>query len=60
MWIRKADGSTERLHSGPVPQLSTGAGERNHLKLFVDGPYGWLYVNNLEVQGDTLVGYIPT
>ena len=48
--LRKVDGSAETLHSGPVPQLSTGAGERNHLKLFVDGKYGWLYVNNMRVQ----------
>ena len=53
---RKADGSTETLHSGTTPQLGTlsllktGAGQRNELTLRVDGRYGWLYVNDWPVR----------
>ena len=48
------------LHSGAVPQLRTGVGEKNRVTLFVDGRYGWLYVNGLKVlndEGNEVPGY---
>ena len=48
--VRKADGSAETVLSGPIPHLQTGAGERNSLRLSVDGKYGVLYVNGSRVN----------
>ena len=43
-------GILQRLHSGIVPQLRTGTGEKNELTLYVDGPWGELYVNGQRVR----------
>ena len=43
--LRDQDGEYHTQEYGLVPQLKTGDGERNEFRLFVDGPYGWLYVN---------------
>ena len=45
-----AGGSVETLYFGSIPSLRTGAGEENRLVFRVDGPYGWLYVNDEKVQ----------
>ena len=45
----RIDTSTTRLHGGLVPQLLTGAGQKNRVTLYVDGRYGWLYVNGQKV-----------
>ena len=37
------------MHSGTVPRLLTGRGDSNWISLYVDGPYGWVYVNGEKV-----------
>ena len=59
--VRTAEGSLETLHGGVLPQLLTGNGQKNRLELWVDGPFGWLYVNGQKVQdleGDPVDGFI--
>ena len=48
MW--DADGGSQPLHGGPLPQLRTGDGEKNELELYVDGQWGDLYVNGQRVS----------
>ena len=50
VYMRDAGGESQRLHSGIVPQLRTGTGEKNALTLYVDGPWGELYVNGQRVR----------
>ena len=50
VYMRDAGGELQRLHSGIVPQLRTGTGEKNALTLYVDGPWGELYVNGQRVR----------
>ena len=50
VYMRDAGGELQRLHSGIVPQLRTGTGEKNELTLYVDGPWGELYVNGQRVR----------
>ena len=48
------------LHNGLAPQLLLGSGDTNTLELFVDGAYGWLYVNGqkvLNLEGDPYYPY---
>ena len=40
---------TTWLHGGSVPQLLNRIGEKNRVTVYVDGRYGWLYVNGLKV-----------
>ena len=50
VFMRDAGGELQRLHRGIVPQLRTGTGEKNELTLYVDGPWGELYVNGQRVR----------
>ena len=51
-WVTVRDSNSESHTQGYglVPQLRTGDGERNELTLFVDGPYGWLFVNGEKMR----------
>ena len=40
LYMRDGEGELQALHGGPLPQLRTGAGEKNELELYVDGPRG--------------------
>ena len=51
------DGEFHTIHEGLAPQLLMGKGQKNQLKLWVDGPYAWVLVNGqkvLEVWDDGL------
>ena len=37
------------MHIGSAAQLLTGAGEKNRVTLYVDGKFGWLFVNGQPV-----------
>ena len=49
MRVSKPGTPSTLLHSGLVPQLLTGAGEKNRVTLYVDGKFGWLFVNGQPV-----------
>ena len=59
-WTIGESGGGGWLHSGLLPQLLTRAGEKNRVTVYVDGQYGWLYVNGLKVrdhEGNAVPGY---
>ncbi len=43
------DGEFHTIHQGLAPQLLMGKGQKNQLKLWVDGPYAWVLVNGQKV-----------
>ena len=56
------DDAFMELHIGLAPQLLLSSGDGNTLELFVDGAYGWLYVNGqkvLDLEGNPYYPYGP-